>query len=203
MKAVTVQDINKYIAIIRVNFENAYKTQNDEERQLLVKTWYAILKDYPKEVCDAAVLKAIKHSEFAPRVSTIVREIENMQEAQGKTDIELWTELTGVLYEVQRNYRAFSYGALDSNGRTQGDNARSMVAKIFNDLSPEIRAYCGSQRGLINISELDQERLNIEKGRFLKALPDIKQAQKRREETPAKLLGFLQLTGGEDEVSEE
>lgn len=50
MKAGTVQDINKYIAIIRVNFGNAYKTQNDEERQLLVKTWYAILKEYGVEV---------------------------------------------------------------------------------------------------------------------------------------------------------
>ena len=50
MAAVTPQDINKYITTIRINFENAYKTQTDEEREILIKSWYAILKDYPKEV---------------------------------------------------------------------------------------------------------------------------------------------------------
>jgi len=76
MTALTPQDVNKYIATIRINFENAYKTQTSEERQILIKSWYEILKEYPKEVCDKAVINAIKYAKFAPRIGDVVEQIE-------------------------------------------------------------------------------------------------------------------------------
>lgn len=200
---ITINDVNQYIAMIRINFENAYKAQTPEEREMLLASWYAILKDYPKEIVDRAVINAIKNAEYAPRIGSIVKEIERMQVAYEKTDIELWTELTGVLREVHRNYYAFRFNAMDSNGKTQGDNARDNVERIFNSLSPELREYCRTQRGLIEIAEYTNEQLSYERGRFMKTIPTIKERSKTRAQT-GNLAGLLQgittnlLTDGTD-----
>lgn len=193
MTAITAQDINKYITTIRINFENAYKTQTDEERQILIKSWYAILKDYPKEIVDKAVLQAIKHAEYAPRIGAIVKEIERMREAYEKSDAELWAELRGVLREVERCVYSFRFNALDENGKTQGDNARDRVEEIFNGLSPELKDYCRNQRGLIDVAQMSENELTLyERPRFMRVIPTIKERARIRQETPASLAGIIQ-----------
>lgn len=192
MTAIQPTDINKYITTIRINFENAYKTQTDEEREILIRSWYAILKDYPKEIVDKAVINSIKYAKFAPRIGDIVEQIEKMCEAYEKSDEELWSELTGVLREVSRNRYAYSYTFIDANGKTQGDNARQRNKNIFERLSPELKSYCSNLSGLIALAEYTTEELNYEKGRFLRVMPTIKQRTKTRGETPAQLAVLIQ-----------
>lgn len=192
MTKLTPTDIAKYISYIRINFENAYKTNTTEEQTILIKGWFNSLSKYPKEVVDRAVNKAVESSEFAPRLATIIKEIEKMQEAYEKTDGELWTELTGCLHEVSRNYYAFRFNAIDPNGKTQGDNARQRVADIFNGLSPELKEYCRTQRGLIEIAEYNPDKLSFERGRFMKIIPTIRQRAKTRHETGAQLASLIQ-----------
>lgn len=197
MTAITAQDINKYITTIRINFENAYKTQTDEERQILIKSWYAILKDYPKEIVDKAVLQAIKHAEYAPRIGTIVKEIERMREAYEKSDAELWAELRSVLREVEKCAYSFRFNAMDANGKTQGDNARDRVEEIFNGLSPELKDYCRNSRGLIDIAQMSEKDITLyERPRFMRVIPTIKERARTRQETGEQLAGLIQgLTG--------
>lgn len=192
MTPITPQDVNKYIATIRINFENAYKTQTDEEREILIKSWYVILKDYPKEIVDKAVINSIKYAKFAPRIGDIVEQIEKLCEAYEKGDEELWAELTGVLREVSRNRHSYSYTFIDANGKTQGDNARQRNKDIFENLSPELKAYCSNLSGLIALAEYTAEEINYEKGRFLRVMPTIKQRAKTRGETPAQLAVLIQ-----------
>lgn len=191
MTKLTLQDVNKYIALIRVNFENAYKAQSDAERKMLIRSWYEILKEYPKEVCDRAVVEAIKNAEFAPRIGAIVKEIERMQMAYEKGDGELWSELTGCLCEVARNVYAFRFDALESNGRTQGENARQRVAEIFEGLSSELREYVRNPRGLIELAEYDDEQISYERGRFMRNMPGIKERMKMRSALPVEIGGLL------------
>lgn len=200
MTAITVQDINKYLTTIRINFENAYKTQSDEERQILIKSWYAILKDYPKEIVDKAVLQAIKHAEYAPRIGTIVKEIERMQEAYEKSDGELWAELRSVLREVEKCAYCFRFTALDANGKTQGENARERVEEIFNGLSTELKEYCRNSRGLIDIAQMSEKDITLyERPRFMRVIPTIKERARVRQETSESLAGLIQgLTGALD-----
>ena len=176
----TINDVNQYITMIRINFENAYKTQTAEEREMLLASWYAILKDYPKEICDKAVINAIKHAEFAPRIGTIVKEIEKMQVAFEKDDAELWAELTGTLREVRECAYRFRFTYVEANGLTQGDNARLRVKELFNNLAPELKDYCRNESGLIDLARLDTEQLGYEKGRFIKTMPQLKERAKTR-----------------------
>lgn len=180
----SIKDIHQYITMIRINFENAYKTQTDEERKMLYGSWFAILKNYPKEICDKAVINAIARAEFAPRIGSIVKEIESMLEAYEKTDHELWAELTSVLREVSSCAYAFRYTYREENGLTQGENARNRVIEIFNGLSQELKAYCKNWQGLVEIARQPLDQLKFEQSRFTKVMPQLRERTKMRAQTP-------------------
>lgn len=188
----SIKDINQYITMIRINFENAYKAQTDEERQMLLASWYAILKDYPKEVVDKAVLNAIKNAEYAPRIGSIVKEIEKMQVAYEKTEGELWAELKGVLREVAECAYKFRFNYVERNGRTQGENARDRVREIYNGLSPELKEYLRTEHTLIEFAQMDNEQLGFEKHRFNKTVPQLKERTKTRAQIGGGVAGLIQ-----------
>lgn len=192
MTNLTMQDINQYITTIRINFENAYKTQNEDERIILIKSWFAILKEYPKEIVDKAVINAIKNSEYAPRINTIVKEIEKIREAYEPTETELWAELLGVLREVEKNVYRFRFNFRETNGLTQGENAELRVQAIFNNLSPLIKEYLKSWQGLCRLSAFSESELTFEKGRFLKIIPTLKERGRTKQET----IGIANLVQG-------
>lgn len=191
MKPLTIDDVLEYLTMIRINFENAYKSQTKEEQKLLLKSWYAILKDYPKEVCDQAVINALKNAEFAPRIGSIVKEIEKMQVAYEKTAEELWIELSGVLHDVSECAYKFRFNFVESNGKTQGENAKIKLQNIFKGLSPEIKDYIRNEYTLIDLAEMTDNQLNFEKGRFIKTVPQIKERAKTRAQT-GNMAGLLQ-----------
>lgn len=192
MTQITLQHINQYLAMIRINFENAYKTQSDIERQMLIKSWYEILKEYPKEVCDRAVISAIRNAEFAPRIGSIVKEIEAMQEALQKPENELWSELMGVLRRVASNAYYYRFNAVQENGLTQGQIARMDNEKIFENLSPELKSYLCNLQGLVDLTYMTDDDLSYERNRFSKTLPQLRQRAKIRQSLPDGLAGVLQ-----------
>ena len=213
MTAITAQDILKYITMIRVNFPpdaysfvnakdlDKYLTTGEEtDTSILIKSWLAILKGYPRELCNNAVINAIKNFEYGkyPKINDILKEIERMREAYEKSDAELWAELSTAIREVGRWYSRFNETftiSADSNV-TQGDYAREQVAKIFNELSPELKEYCRSQRGLIDLSEIPTKDFQFEKARFLRVMPTIKERARVRQQTGESLAGLIQGLSG-------
>lgn len=193
MSALTLKDCLNYLTLIRLNFENSYKTHNKEELQLLIRSWYEILKDYPKEICDKAVFEAIKHAKFAPRIGDIVEQIEKMQQAFEKSEQELWAEMTGVLRQVNYNAYRYPFTLPEANGKTQGQNAYARNEAIFNALSPELKEYCRNLKGLVEIARYTDEELSYERGRFMRIMPQVKQRAKTRQTMPD---GLAQLVQG-------
>ncbi len=192
MTALTMEDVNKYITMIRINFENAYKAHTDEERQMLLQSWYAILREYPKEVCDRAVINALKNAEFAPRIGAIVKEIERMQVAYEKSESELWAELKSVMRVAADCAYRFRFNYVEANGLTQGENAKLKLQEVFNNLSPELKEYCRNEHGLIELAQLTEEQLSYEKGRFNRTMPQLKERAKTRAQIGSNLSGLLQ-----------
>ena len=179
------KDIAQYITMIRLNFENAYPTRDDDELTLLIGSWYSILKDYPKEVCNEAVMQTLKRAKFAPRIGDVVETIDKMQSAFQKTDTELWAELTSVLGKT----RTAVYDIRYLNGC---QNARERLKGIFDGLSQELKNYVRNTSGLIDIADYDDDQLSYEKGRFLRIMPSLREREKTRKELPesvAKLVG--------------
>ncbi len=185
MQKITLQDINKYITTIRIEYPNAFPIQakNETERaelyRMLCVSWYKQLEQYPKEVCDIAVMNALGNARDGrhPRIGDIKYQVERIQEACQKSDNELWAELQSVLWEVAENVSLCRYDAHEEKARKRND-------EIFNSLSPELKEYCQNVGGLTDIALYDMDKLGFERGRFVKALPQIRERAKVRATLP-------------------
>lgn len=167
MTKLSYDDIVRYIYKIQLNFENAYITENDFQRQLLAESWYEALCEYPKEICDKAVNNALKKAKFAPRLGDITAEIENILNIDSKSDEELWAELADVLpkvYEISRYIPYPHYTAW----------AQAKINEIFNSLDQAIKAYVVNTSSLVLLSEQTIDELKFEKARFFKQAPSLK-----------------------------
>lgn len=161
------QDIVTYILKIRLNFENAYPTSSDEEFDLLVESWFDILKEYPKEICDKAVNNALKNAKFAPRLGNITEEMEKILNEGSKTDEELWAELVSILprvYDISRYLTYSHYSAW----------ATAKLDEIFNSLDQTLKTYLVNISALVDISAQTSEELKFEKARFFKQAPVLR-----------------------------
>lgn len=177
-------DIHKLLVLIRANFENAYNFKTKEEATLLIEFWFDSLKGYPKELVYQAVGNAIKHSEFAPKIATVLSEIERLNSVNRKTDIELWAELDEVLYDVYDTAQYLRYPQ-------HYERAHKTIQEIYTALSDEIKLFVVNTANLIEISRMDSEGLKFEKARFLKAMPSLRKHSRDRKAAEQ----FLLATG--------
>lgn len=167
MQLVEREDIIKYLIKIQLNFENAYVTTKDFERELLLESWFEALCNYPKDICNIAVNNVLKRAKFAPRLGDITEEIEKLLTPQTKSDEELWAELSSVLGRVYDVSRYLSY--------PQYSNwANGKLREIYTALSGELKLFIVNVSTLIEISEMPYESLQFERARFFKQMPVLK-----------------------------
>lgn len=171
------EDIIQTIELIKLIYPNSYNTKTAEDYKSLVRTFYEIFRNFPKEIFIEAVRRSMTNSEYAPKPATIMAEIRKMSIAMQKSDTDLWAELVSVLPQVYSYYGRFSYTIIEENGKTQGQNAEQEIINIYNNLDVLIQEYCSNINEIITISRMSQERLAFEKGRFLKTMPSIRERQ--------------------------
>lgn len=166
-------DIVEIIALIRVNFENAYAS-TDEEAKLLVRFWYESLNMYDRNLVLEGAKNAVRHCQFAPKLSDILNEIKALESAGRATEEQLWAELTGVLGKIYRISRYLPYPQY----RRWADGK---IGEIFGGLSEDLKDYLVNQSALVELSEMTAESLAFEKNRFFRRLPVLRQlAEDRR-----------------------
>ncbi|MDE6691617.1 MAG: hypothetical protein K2K04_06565, partial [Clostridia bacterium] len=161
MTELTPAAVATYIIKIQLNFENAYVTSNDMERELLIASWYEALCEYPKEICDKAVSNALKKAKFAPRLGDITEEINNLLSADAPSDEELWAELSSVLGKVYDISRYLKYPQ-------HYFWANRQIAEIYAGLNEELKLFVVSPSELVELSEMSAESLQFERARFFK-----------------------------------
>lgn len=167
MTELTPAAVATYIIKIQLNFENAYVTSNDTERQLLISSWYEALNEYPKEICDKAVNNALKKAKFAPRLGDITEEINVLLSANAPSDELLWAELSSVLGRVYDISRYLTY--------PQYVNwANAKLQEIYAGLSDELKLFVVNVSTLVDIAEMTDESLQFERARFFKQMPQLK-----------------------------
>ena len=178
-------DILGYIKLLRILYgEKAYDLEQ-EDLDKLVTYWYNQLKDYPKEIVDRALQSHTNTCEFAPTIAHILKKIKGMEESLGKDENGLWEELEGVLYEVYSNSYKYKFAS--------GSLYMERNKEIYENLSPEIKAYVRNCGQLVALANADERTLSIEKGRFLNNLPKIKERVKYQEMLPNE---YKQLVNG-------
>lgn len=186
----TKSTVSQILELIRTAYDNVYIGKSESDMYNLVELWYDCLKEYPQEVVLQATKNAIKHSEFAPRIATVVAEIKKLIDSVSKTDMELWAELNGILYSVYDTSQYLRYPQ-------HYESARIKIQKIYGGLSEDLKLYIVNVASLIELakmSERDRESFRFEKSRFLKMMPELKSRSKDKKAAET----FLRITGSKD-----
>lgn len=175
----TQNKITEMIAAIKTIYPYYAK---DADVAVLVKTWNVLLKNYPDNVVETAFYKSLQTCKVPPTPADVIENIKALQSALEPTDEELWGEFTKALKEAERQVYYFQFNAIQANGKTQGDNARAMVKKLWEDLPERVKRYIGGQGEFIRMARAtDPEALKFEKTRFLKNMPIIKSREEYSE----------------------
>lgn len=189
MNKLTKQDVFKMITIIRLNYQGSYEIDDEEEIKLVLDTWIECLADYDREVVAVAFKQAIKTCRTAPTIADIIKQIHIMQNATNKTEYDLWAELDKAIYDATVLYGKFGYTAIPiGETKTQGEIAREQFDRLYDSLDPIIKDYVHDKQGLINLIDCE---LDYEKGRFFKAIPNLRNRNRVLTETPINILKEL------------
>lgn len=194
MRALGKADIQEALEIIRLQYTNAYPIDEPRKEKILIDLWYNIFQEYPYEIFIQAVRESIKTSEFAPKPATIIKEIEKMQSTNDKDGAQLWEELTDTFYQVRLYASMLMNTFMDDDGVRQCDKASAKLKEIYNELDEATKQYVRSTSMLIQLARSDSEQLSIEKGRFLRELPQIRERLKIRKEMPQDIMLFFNET---------
>lgn len=182
----TKKDIDSIIGVISAQCPDAFNFKSAKDIELLAELWYNVLKEYPKEVVFNATANALKNSEYQKRnwLGAISQEIEKMRYANAKGAPELWEELTDTFYTVRLYASMLMNTFKDDDGIRQCDKASEKLKEIYERLENEIKEYVLSTSVLIQLARSDSEQLSIEKGRFFKLLPLIRERENTIRQMP-------------------
>lgn len=190
------RDIISIIGAISAQCPDAFNFNKKEDMELVCELWYDSLKEYSKEIVMKAVKNALKNSDFQKRnwLGAIYQEIEKMKSSTEKGGAELWEDLTDTFYKVRIFASMLMNTFKEDDGVRQCDKASAKLKELFNSLDNEIREYIRSTSMLIQLARSDSEQLSIEKGRFLRELPQIRERLKIRKEMPQDIMLFFNET---------
>ena len=190
MSELTKKDILLMIKVIKANYSYAYQNANSEDVTLMTNVWFECLKKYPKEIVNQAFRETIETNKYPPTIADIIEKIKSMVSAVGESDQELWGELCSAVYKASVLYSRFDYTAIPlGETKTQGESAREEMVSLFNNLSPIVKEYVSSVNQLIELTFV--ESLEYEKGRFLKAVPALRERLRTKKMISPELLKVL------------
>ncbi len=67
----TTQDVNQVLAIMKANYNYAFKNMSQEEKYMLLCTWTVTLRDLPADIVMLAVMQLVSQSKWLPTVAEI------------------------------------------------------------------------------------------------------------------------------------
>lgn len=142
--------------------------------EVLVNTWCALLKDFSNDEIERAVFLTLQSSSRPPAPADIIEKIREEILAAEESPEELWSIYHKALVNGNRLYHDFPLTFVESNGKTQGQNAREAFTYLWESLPDKIRAYLATEGEFkMRVSNLDREDVSFEHNRFLKALPGV------------------------------
>lgn len=141
----------------------------------LVNTWHLALNDIDDTMLNKAFTRCLQVCTMPPTPADICKQIATLVKSKSLSANELWGILDKTLGEVANQVDRFNYTFVEENGKTQGQNAKAYVVKIWNELDNTIKGYLGSQGELIRISQYTDDELKFEKTKFFKYIDSLYQ----------------------------
>ena len=174
----SAKKIGETIAVIKTIYPYYAK---DTDSIPLAKTWMMLLQGVSDEVVDIAVMKCLQTCKMPPTPADVLEQVKAISVANEPTDEEMWAVLTKAIRRAQDHIYNFGHTFIESNGKTQGENARDKFQALWDGLPSKIKSYLGSKGELMRLAKYNDEEMMFEKKNFLKTLPTISKRQEYEE----------------------
>ena len=158
------------ITLLAGNYETiANKSQ--QQKELMLNTWYECLKDLDYKLVLQAVKKTIIESPYPPTIHEVRKNaIEFVNPTTQKTGIEAWNEAIKMI-----------------------SNGLYMTEERFNNYSSEVKRFFGSVNQVRQLAMVDMETINtVTKGQFLKQYDILVQRDKEEKLLPAPMKEMIE-----------
>lgn len=184
----TILDITKMLGIVYLESGQAISDIDLERR---IDFWYAALSGYDRELVMEAFKNVALETNYPIRLANINNEIKRLQSLGEKTDEELWSELAATFQAVEHNADGYKYTAKDDSGKPEWQRCMEANQRIYDGLSPELKAYVRNVSELIEIARKDDEGRSIERAMFKKRIGQIREQERLRKQTPKEILELI------------
>lgn len=181
-------DITKMLGIVYLESGQAISDIDLERR---IDFWYAALSDYDRELVMEAFKNVALETNYPIKLANINNEIKRLQSLGEKTDEELWSELAATFQAVEHNADGYKYTAKDDSGKPEWQRCMEANQRIYDGLSPELKAYVRNVSELIEIARKDDEGRSIERAIFKKRIGQIREQERLRKQTPKEILELI------------
>ena len=74
----TVEEANKLLGIVKVNYSYAFKNLSDEDKVMLVKSWAFVFQDIPADIVTLAFMQLLATSKWLPTPAEIREQIKQL-----------------------------------------------------------------------------------------------------------------------------
>lgn len=158
------------ITLLAGNYETiANKSQ--QQKELMLNTWYECLGDLDYKLVLQAVKKTIIESPYPPTIHEVRKNaIEFVNPTTQKTGIEAWNEAIKMI-----------------------SNGLYMTEEQFNNYSSEVKRFFGSVNQVRQLAMVDMETINtVTKGQFLKQYDILVQRDKEEKLLPAPMKEMIE-----------
>lgn len=181
-------DVTKMLGIVYLESGQAISDIDLERR---IDFWYAALSGYDRELVMEAFKNVALETNYPIRLANINNEIKRLQSLGEKTDEELWSELAATFQAVEHNADGYKYTAKDDSGKPEWQRCMEANQRIYDGLSPELKAYVRNVSELIEIARKDDEGRSIERAIFKKRIGQIREQERLRKQTPKEILELI------------
>lgn len=181
-------DITKMLGIVYLESGQAISDIDLERR---IDFWYAALSGYDRELVMEAFKNVALETNYPIKLANINNEIKRLQSLVEKTDEELWSDLAATFQAVEHNADGYKYTAKDDSGKPEWQRCMESNQRIYDGLSPELKAYVRNVSELIEIARKDDEGRSIERAIFKKRIGQIREQERLRKQTPKELLELI------------
>lgn len=181
-------DVTKMLGIVYLESGQEISDINLERR---INFWYAALSGYDRELVMEAFKNVTLETNYPIKLANINNEIKRLQSLGEKTDEELWSELAATFQAVEYNADGYKYTAKDDSGKPEWQRCMEANQRIYDGLSPELKAYVRNVSELIEIARKDDEGRSIERAIFKKRIGQIREQERLRKQTPKEILELI------------
>lgn len=189
------ETVVKIITEIKANYRYTYRDMTADEMRVMTARWYDCLKPFSDAQVEDAFRVALCKLSVPPTLADIIGIISRRERLKEKKDSELWSQLRRAIEEAREMTWSCQIGF-----RGHFELRDREAKRVYESLDELVRSYVDFD-SFCDICGMSNESLLYERTRFLKALPELREAfseRKLMQRTAPQIgtNGIAQITGG-------